>query len=483
VFSQALARLVRVGPGLRADILVAAIAFVARAGAVAWAGQRFPPAADGVYYYTLASRLAAGLGFTWLWPDGKVTYAAHYPVGYPAILSLVFRWTGPSIIAAGWINAILGSAAALAAYRLALQATRPRWALAAGLAVALHPALVMYTPATMTEGVTASLVALAAWAASRRSRRGSIVLGLLVGVATLVRPQSLVLAPALGMLAVAMGAPFVARLRRAVLATALALAVCAPWTLRNCVRMNQCALVSVNGGWNLLIGAHQRATGSFAPLEVPEACLTVWDEAEKDACFGREARSLIAREPGRWLGLIPAKLAATFDYSGAPGFYLHQSNSHAFDGDAKRVLGIVETAYERLAYLGALAVAALASGPMRRARWAVATVSGALLFQTHAYLAVLGLVAALGLRGKHLFEGPTLGSSAFLTLVATAATHAVFFGSGRYSMVVFPLVTTFAFCYGTRRHAAESERPHRLILTARGPGRDTEKTEETAKCP
>jgi 4-amino-4-deoxy-L-arabinose transferase-like glycosyltransferase len=306
----------------------------------------------------------------------------------------------------------------------------------------------MYTPAVMTEGVTASLIALAAWAASRRCRTGTIVLGLVMGVATLVRPQSLVLAPALGALAAARGAPLVARLRRAVLATTLALAVCAPWTIRNCVRMKQCALVSFNGGWNLLIGAHENATGTFAPLEAPEACRTVWDEAEKDVCFGREARSNIAREPGRWLGLVPAKLAATFDYSGAPGFYLYQSNCVAFDARAKRRLGILETGYERIAYLSALIAVALASGPMRRARLVVAAASAPLLFQTHAYLAVLGLAVALGLRQKALWEGPTLESATFLGLVATVVTHAIFFGAGRYSMVIFPLVTALAFCYG-----------------------------------
>jgi hypothetical protein len=447
VFSSASARVARVWPRLGADVVVAAVAFFARASCVLWAGGRFPPAADGTYYHTLASRLAQGLGSTWLWPDGKVTYAAHYPIGYPAILSLVYRWTGPSVAAAGWTNAVIGSIGALAAYRLALEATRPRWAVAAGLAVALHPALVMYTPAVMTEAVTASLVAIAAWAASRRSRRGVIVLGLVMGVATLVRPQSLVLAPGLGMLAVARTAPLAARLQRAFLATVLALAVCAPWSIRNCLRMNQCALVSFNGGWNLLIGAHEQATGTFAPLEVPAACVTVWDEAEKDACFGREARRSIAREPGRWLGLIPAKLAATFDYSGAPGFYLHQSNGDAFDAQAKRLLGIVETAYERVAYLAALTMAVLAAGPMRRARALVAVMSGALLFQTHAYLAVLGLTLALAMRRKDLLDGPILPAATLLGLVATIAMHAIFFGSGRYSMMVFPLVTAFALCY------------------------------------
>jgi 4-amino-4-deoxy-L-arabinose transferase-like glycosyltransferase len=448
VFSSTWARVVRASPRLGADVLVTVVALFARAAAVIWAADRFPPAADGVYYHTLASRIAAGLGSTWLWPDGKVTYVAHYPVGYPAILSLVFQLTGPSVVAAGVINAIIGSAAALAAYRLARGATRPGWALLAGLAVALHPALVMYTPAVMTEGVTASLITLAAWAASRRSRAGAIALGLVIGVATLVRPQSLLLAPGFGMLAVASTAPWAARWRRALLATALALAVCAPWSFRNCLRMGQCALVSFNGGWNLLIGAHEQATGTFAPLEAPDACRTVWDEAEKDACFGREARRMIARRPGRWLGLVPDKLAATFDYSGAPGFYLFQSNSDAFDAAAKRLLGIVETAYERLAYLGALVAAALAPGPRRRARWLVAAVSAAWLFQVHAYLAVLGLAATLLLRGKDLWEGPPLAAALLVSLGATIATHAVFFGSGRYSMVVFPLVTAFAFCFG-----------------------------------
>ncbi|MET0595802.1 MAG: glycosyltransferase family 39 protein [Polyangiaceae bacterium] len=427
---------------MRADLIVAAVAFLARALVLVWAAGRFPPTADGSYYHTIASRIAEGLGSTWLWPDGKVTYAAHYPVGYPALLALVYRVTGPTVVAAGWLNALLGTAGSVAAYRLAAGATRPRLALLAGLAVALHPALVLYTPAIMTEGVTAALVVIAAWLASLRSTRATVALGITLGIATLVRPQSLLLAPCLGFLAA--GAAWRARARHAAIATSIAVAVCLPWTFRNCMRMNQCALVSFNGGWNLLIGAHEHATGTFAPLEVPEPCRTVWDEAEKDACFGREARAIVARDPGRWLALVPAKLAATFDYSGAPGFYLHQSNGEAFGYDAKRLLGIVETAYERFAYLGALFVAAFVPGPFRRARWVVAGVSGALLFQTHAYLSVLGLAVTLALSRKRLVDGPTLWGATFAVLATTLLAHAVFFGSGRYAMVVFPLVTALA---------------------------------------
>ena len=51
-------------------------------------------------------------------------------------------------------------------------------------------------------------------------------------------------------------------------------------------------------------------------------------------------------------------------------------------------------------------------------------------------------------------------------------------------MVVFPLVTALALCYRRPAGAPDVERSGRLILTAPGAGRDTEKkTEETAKCP
>ncbi|MFX8696456.1 hypothetical protein ABTM58_20720, partial [Acinetobacter baumannii] len=81
-----------------------------------------------------------------------------------------------------------------------------------------------------------------------------------------------------------------ARARRVVTAAAIALgvalAVCAPWTARNCARMHRCALVSVNGGWNLLIGADLATEGGWSPIQVPDACKEVYDEAGKDACFG-----------------------------------------------------------------------------------------------------------------------------------------------------------------------------------------------------
>ncbi len=406
-------------------LAVFAIALAERLSVVSWAGSRIPPAADGTYYQQIAARLAAGLGYTWLWPDGAVTYAAHYPVGYPALVGAVYAFTGPRPVGAMVLNALLGALAAFAAHRLVARAApaRRRLALAAGLLVAFHPGLVAYTPALMTEGVTAALVtcaaAVAAWARDRRGLLPAVAIGLVVGLATLVRPQSLVLAPFFGLLA-AVGSPRASRAQaagRMAAATLAAILVCAPWTARNCVRMHRCALVSVNGGWNLLIGADPASTGAWSQINVPDACREVFDEAEKDACFGREARRYILDHPAAWLALAPRKLAATFDYAGAAPYYLHAANPVAFPWRAKQALGAVETLFERVALLGALVWAARRQeGEQERAavRWArvaVAVVGGAFAFTLHAWVAYAALVVAALLRGRSLWKGPVLGSS------------------------------------------------------------------------
>ena len=98
--------------------LPAITALVARLLVIAW-GHDLPPAGDGTYYDTLARRLSEGKGYTWLWEDGTVTYAAHYPVGYPAIIALGYRIFGASPVVAMVENALLGALLAASVFVLA----------------------------------------------------------------------------------------------------------------------------------------------------------------------------------------------------------------------------------------------------------------------------------------------------------------------------------------------------------------------------
>jgi hypothetical protein len=431
--------------------IAAGVALVVRAAVVVWAAGRFPASGDGTYYDLLARRLAEGHGYTWLWPDGAVTNVAHYPVGYPALMAAAYLVAGFRPAAPMGMNAIFGAAMAFAVHRLVAPSGSRRRALGAALAVGLHPALVPYTAALMTEGVAASLVviavALARW--TPRWRWGGVVAaGIALGVATLVRPQCLALAPVLGLLSPPSGG-IGGRVRAAVVTAALTLAVCAPWTARNCRAMGTCALVSVNGGWNLLIGA-QTTSGMWQEVGVPEACRTVWDEAGKDACFGRAARVEILRAPMAWVARAEAKVAVTFDYFGGAPWYLHLANPEAFSERAKLVLGGVETVASRVALLFALWSVAFAEGARKRARIALAAPGAVACFLTWGYVGYLALAGAILLLGRTLARAPILVPWTAVMIGATAATHAVFFGAGRYGLVVVPFVTALPFVIGLR---------------------------------
>jgi hypothetical protein len=212
------------------------------------------------------------------------------------------------------------------------------------------------------------------------------------------------------------------------------------------VRMDRVVLVSANGGWNLLIGAAPGATGTFVPIAgdtVPAECRNVFGEAAKDACFGRAALARIAGAPLHWVALIPKKLSFTFDYSGAPGWYLHASNSQAFPESAKLALGVIETLWQRVLVAFCLVALWRAEGPRKVGRAVLCGVGAACLFTQAAWISHALLVCAALLLGKRLRAHPPAALAAG-AVAMTALTHAVFFGAGRYSLVVFPLLGALA---------------------------------------
>ncbi len=436
------------GGHFRDALWLSALGLVLRLALVLWAKDRFPPADDGSFYHVVAQRIAQGAGYTWLWPDGAVTYAAHYPVGYPAFLGLAYALFGSRPVVAMLANAVLGTLAVFAAQRaLAARGTRHQ-ALLGGLLLALHPGLVCYTPALMTEGVSAELLVIAAWLALRAGTgRGAlarlVVLGLCAGALTLVRPQLLILAPVFGFFALpAEQSRYRQRVLRALLVCGVAVALCLPWTLRNCARMDRCVFVSANGGWNLLIGAAPEANGAWIPIEgatVPPECRNVFGEAEKDRCFGHAGLAHIRSNWVGFLRLVPRKLSVTFDYFGAPGHYLHTSNAQAFGERGKLWLGVAETVWERLVLLLAI-VQAARLGTRRRPGSLIAALPAALFALLRSgYLAYLGFVLSAALSGKELLKRPLLALAASAVL-ATALTHALFFGAGRYGFVCAALL-------------------------------------------
>ena len=99
---------------------------------------------------------------------------------------------------------------------------------------------------------------------------------------------------------------------------------------------------------------------------------------------------------------------------------------------------------------------ARADGPRRRARRLCAAVSGLLLLMKGAWIAHLLLVVQAALLGRSLRNRPdaVLAASAVL---ATALTHAAFFGAGRYGLVcvaVLSALSASAWQAGTKAKPA-----------------------------
>jgi len=432
--------------------LLAGLALILRILVVLWARDRFPPADDGIFYHAVAQRIAHGQGYTWLWPDGSVTYAAHYPVGYPALIGAAYTAFGAQPVVAMAFNAALGALSVFAAQRSAIRRSSRTLAAIAALLVALHPGLLFYTPALMTEGVAAELMVLAVWlmlraAESARPAWRLVALAVCLGTSILVRPQLALIAPLFGFFALPSGeARYRERALRAALVTFMALCFCLPWTLRNCKRMDRCVFISANGGWNLLIGSLPEANGAWHAIEgslVPPECRNVFGEADKDRCFGRAGRSRIAAAPLDFLALVPRKLSLTFDYFGAPGHYLHTANYREFDESRKLRLGVLETAWERLVLLAAIAQAALRGERRRQLRRVGGALAGLFALSRAGWAGYLGLVACHALSGRELLRRPIAAITAGLTL-ATALTHAAFFGAGRYGFVCAALLCVAA---------------------------------------
>lgn len=428
---------------------VCALALGLRGLMVAWAWSRVPPTADGRFYHVVAQRLASGDGYTWLWPDGVVTFAAHYPVGYPALMAPVYGVFGPVPGLIMVVNALIGTVLVRCVYDLSVDLLAPAQsgldvriaATGAAFLAAMSPTLVAYTPALMTEGAVACLLMLATRVCIGEPRKlfsRGLVVALLVGAATLLRPQSILFAPVFGAL---LGRNSV---RTALVGGALVLVMAglctAPWVARNCEKMGHCSFVSANGGWNLLIGTFPEGNGAWVALEgerVPEACREVFEEAAKDVCFKEAGLARIVGDFPAWLSLTPAKLRATFDYGAAAGGHLNEAG--ALHGAPLAWLKAAEVAWQRLLVLLAGAGAWIAVS-----RGGYASRLPTLLVLLALVVGALGggawwacaLVCVLWLSKPTTLLQPAV-AYAVSAVLATLAVHGVFFGAARYSLPAY----------------------------------------------
>lgn len=181
----------------------------------------------------------------------------------------------------------------------------------------IYPNNIAYVSLTLSETLyTFLLLSACILLLLNYSWRNCILIGIIFGLATLVKTQTILLAPALVFLAYYKDFSFknisIATFRAMAIFTVV-LAVVAPWTYRNYIVFGHFILVSTNGGMSLLAGNNSSVIGDYSrdysdtdPL-FKEVNFSVMDQVAADKRARILAFEWIKGNPGDFLGLIPKK--------------------------------------------------------------------------------------------------------------------------------------------------------------------------------
>ncbi|MEO5895898.1 MAG: hypothetical protein ABIS06_09375 [Vicinamibacterales bacterium] len=310
-------------------------------GLLYWTGK--PLTHDEREYLSLAESLGSGRGFVYSEPHetGAGPRFARAP-GYPSFLALlgVSDESGAAPAVVKIVQSFLGGVVVLMIATLGWLAAGPRAGVTAGMLAAVYPPLVWVSAYVLSESLYMPIAlgcALLLGEAARRAdaahsgRAGgalSVAAGAAAGLAILVRPAMLLFLP-LAML-------WLMTRKQLTLALALcvtAMLMVAPWTLRNLHTYGRVVLVASEGGVTFWTGNHPLAIGEGdlaanpqikrADIEFRAAHPGLTAEALEPLYYKDAFRNIAAR-PGWWIRLL-ARKAFYMVVPVGPSYTLHSA--------------------------------------------------------------------------------------------------------------------------------------------------------------
>lgn len=367
------------------------------------------PYADSEWYFRTASELADGYGFVYDLESRRPL--AAWPIGYPFLLSLLFRVTGPSEPVAILANLALSVTCVALTYILALSIFNRQVAVVSALVLAVLPGMVVYSSLISSDLLFMTLITacfyLVVYSTKMKTSRNALIVGIVNGFSALVRPIGLSLLP-IWVLIRWLTLRKKSSLKHWILFASLGTAIVVfPWTFRNYIYFGEVILVSTNGGANFWIGNNPRAFGGFMwprdetnPLQP-----LIGSELEINRKGYELGFEFIRQNPLRALKLLPAKV-----------FYLFNSNDFGLHWNK----------------LSALRPSQFGSGTL-----AFALVN--LVYVIVSFLAIIGVVHLLRKQNKDFltFSGVLLAT--YWTIV-----HLPYFGQDRFALPLLPVLAMYA---------------------------------------
>lgn len=295
------------------------LAFVVEQRVAAAPGSVCLIAGDAAGYWELAQKIVAGQDYSIYAPP---RYALRMP-GFPLLLALSQRLFGESTLAARLLLVCVGTAACGLTYWLGRELCDPVTGLLAAIYTALSPTMALFSVLLLSETafaatLLASLIAIARTArhadgvSSTRFFDGvSLLAGVLIGVATYMRPTWLYVGPTIAV--VCLWSRRGNRSAKSILASIGWLVVgvvvtMSPWVARNYSVTGHLVPTILWVGPSLYDGLHPGATGdSDMTFFERELLLEKMSEYEMDREYRRRAIAFASENPGRALQLAVVK--------------------------------------------------------------------------------------------------------------------------------------------------------------------------------
>lgn len=287
-------------------------------------GDRADPvsgATDQYSYDVLARRVLAGHGFSFpmAWypftPPDKPT--AHWSYLYTLYLTGIYGVFGHHPLAARIVQALLSGLGPWLTFLIGRRLFGPWSGLAAAALHASYAYFIFFNVALMTQTfyiiALLAVLSLALRMLDNCAFRDWVLLGLLLGVGTLLRQTLLLFTPALLAWLV-----WMRRERTGWTAPLTTLAVVAalilPWTIRNYIAFGDFLLLNSNGGFFFYSSNHPDQGVHFDPNYVAPipAHLAALSEPALDRALYREAAGFIVANPPRFLRLTLSRVAEHF---------------------------------------------------------------------------------------------------------------------------------------------------------------------------
>ena len=276
-----------------------------------------PNEADSYTYHSIALNLISGNGYC---EKGLEPTRNRTPT-YPVFMALIYMIFGVHAIAVVVAQAILSALSCCLVYKLACRLFDKRAGIAAAFIAATYPGLIYYDSRILRESLTATLLVIIVFLATdtlkarRRSGR-QFVVGLLLAVLSMCRPETILLCAPVGYLLIRPFGGFRALLKPAVLIALPVLLVWVPWTVRNYALFGTPSPITSGLGSTLWFGNRWAANGgedqpADARKKLRDETANLWQEtteARADGMFMSKAIREIAQRPGWFAQVILKKM-------------------------------------------------------------------------------------------------------------------------------------------------------------------------------